>query len=505
MTAEEEPKKKEWRALAYFRLMIRVFGWKFVAMVFVSQFVLKGFLMKLSMSIALPLFQRELLVPAERMQVMMTVVFLAWAVKPLIGVLSDIITINGWRKSPWMWLGVVLGVFGSAFMFLAHHNQSAWGICFCMFLMQTQIAMTDLMVESVWSATMQANPKDTGSSIVSLGKAFVELGSISGMLLAGPLSDLRQFEAVFALMIVCAVSPAFLIWKNWIGETPGPARPFVRITLPTDRRQRFMITVVAMTGVAAIPAVLLSNFADTAVGLAISGQIVLYALIATYYIFPRMMFRVALFQVLIAVFSPSIGGALDFFYTAGPECLPNGPHFSYSFFTSIVGIIGISMSLLGIFVYELTLTEVRYRTVLIGTQVLSALTGASDLFLVLGLNLRLGIPYHLAYVLGEAIAEPLLNKLNDIPTSTLLSKVAPKGLESSSFSFLAGIANFAYMISEMSGALIYEAAGVKTTVPCNFSSLWWVVLLCHFGLRLFGGVPASWLIPNKRQNEALDD
>jgi hypothetical protein len=99
--------------------------------------------------------------------------------------------------------------------------------------------------------------------------------------------------------------------------------------------------------------------------------------------------------------------------------------------------------------------------------------------------------------------------LNYIPATALLSKVVPAGMESSCFAFLAGINNFASMISELSGGLIFEAAGIKTTSSlasegrCNFDALWWLIILCHVSLPIVIGVPAAWLIPNVLQTESL--
>jgi hypothetical protein len=81
-------------------------------------------------------------------------------------------------------------------------------------------------------------------------------------------------------------------------------------------------------------------------------------------------------------------------------------------------------------------------------------------------------------------------------------------MESSCFAFLAGINNFASMISELSGGLIFEAAGIKTTLSpasgaCNFDALWWLIILCHVSLPIAIGVPAAWLIPNVLQTESL--
>jgi hypothetical protein len=232
--------------------------------------------------------------------------------------------------------------------------------------------------------------------------------------------------------------------------------------------------------------------------------ILLWIMAATYLIFPRMMFRIALFQALVMLSRPSIGRALDYFYTT--SCMGDrGPNFPFWFYTTVATVIGTLASLLGSALYQRYLKNITFRKVLIGTQLLSGATGASDLFLVTRANVALGIPDKAAYLCGEAIAEPLIYSLNNAPARTLLSKVVPKGLESSCYAFQAGIGNFAMMISEMSGALIFEAAGIRTgSSDCNFSALWWLVLVCHVSLPILGGVPASWLVPNIYPHEKIE-
>jgi hypothetical protein len=106
-------------------------------------------------------------------------------------------------------------------------------------------------------------------------------------------------------------------------------------------------------------------------------------------------------------------------------------------------------------------------------------------------------------MLGEAVMESALNTLHHIPAATLLSKGLPRGLESSVFAFSAGMSNFARMISSLSGAILFEEAGIRSVPPCNFSALWWLVLLFHIVMPIVFGVGFSFLIPNKKQNEEL--
>lgn len=114
----------------------------------------------------------------------------------------------------------------------------------------------------------------------------------------------------------------------------------------------------------------------------------------------------------------------------------------------------------------------------------------------------MGIPDKWAYIVGEAIFEPVIGTLNYIPVTTLLSKACLPGFESSIYALLAGLSNFCGGISELSGAFIYTWAGVDTST-CNFDALGWLILGCHVLSPMIIGTAASILIPNTGQDEPL--
>ena len=198
---------------------------------------------------------------------------------------------------------------------------------------------------------------------------------------------------------------------------------------------------------------------------------------------------------------------IDYFYTATPDCLPNGPHFSYAYYIFYAGVVGMSVTFIGTWVYQLTLSRFRFRPVLLLTTVLVVIGGLGDLMIVTRGNLRLGIPDKVAYIIGEAILEPLVDAMNWIPVSALLSIAVPKGNDSSCYAFVAGISNFSRMVSTLAGSIIFKTAGV-VTVPdpvCNFEPMWYLLIVCHIVLPLIVGIPAVWLVPNLKQTDTIED
>jgi hypothetical protein len=265
-----------------------------------------------------------------------------------------------------------------------------------------------------------------------------------------------------------------------------------------------MIAIIAFTGLAAPVTSALANTGDPLIALALALVLTLGSLAGAWMVFPRMIARIATYRVLVTLAQPSLGAAMDYFYVATPDCVPNGPHFSYAYYVTVAGLIGSVAAFLGVLLYQKTLSSLRFRSVVMITNVLNSAIGASDLFLVLRVNVALGIPDWAAYIVGEAVMEPLIGMLNYIPDSTLLSKAVPLGMEGSAYAFMAGLSNYASMISRLSGALIFELAGVQTSVPCNFDALWWLVLVCHVAAPGVVGLAAAWaLIPNVGQKEKL--
>ena len=77
-------------------------------MLFVSQHLLKGFAMALMFPAAQYLYA-DYKVKGPRMQVFTGITGLPWAMKPIIGLMSDMFPMRGYNKGPYMLLSSVLG------------------------------------------------------------------------------------------------------------------------------------------------------------------------------------------------------------------------------------------------------------------------------------------------------------------------------------------------------------------------------------------------------------
>lgn len=489
----------------YFRNLRTIFGGHFLLFLVFSQFILKGLVTGLVGSLVLPLYKGVFGVDAAQLQMYTMIVWAPWSLKPLLGLVSDLVLCGGYHKRWWLVQTLVMGVIGAGLSFLAFTQRSAIGFALCLAAVQLELSFYDLMSEAHYSAIARDN-EETGSDIVTFVQGLQAGGYVAAMLMVGPMSDAQLFAPMLVIVAVLVFLPLFPTLSGWLPEerqAPG-CRPRL-VGRAQLYRDRWMILIIALTGLAAPITSTLANTGDPLIALSLALVLTLGSLAGAWMVFPRMIARIATYRVLVTLAQPSLGSAMDYFYVATPDCVANGPHFSYAYYVTVAGLIGSVAAFLGVLLYQKTLSNLNFRTVVMITNVLNSGIGASDLFLVLRINTQLGIPDWAAYIVGEAVMEPLIGMLNYIPDSTLLSKAVPLGMEGSAYAFMAGLSNYASMISRLSGALAFELAGIRTSVPCNFDALWWLVLVCHVAAPGVAGLLAAWfLIPAVGQRDRLE-
>jgi hypothetical protein len=518
-TEKEEEEKEESKKNRFTRLL-EACGWRFLVFLFFSQFACKGFLMIIVRNIMLPLFRNK--VDAATLQIYIMVCMIPWSIKPLIGLCSDYILIGGYHKRGWLLLSLILGVMASIVLLCQIPSSVVWVMCFMG--INFEIALYDLLSEGKYAEIRRDNKK-LGSDLTTFTQALQTCGQLAGTCMVGLLSDANQFVVLYVFVLVFCVLPLGPTLLGWLPEIRSNIKKFISFS----NRDHFWeelpkILVVFICGIAGIVVSVLTTLIPNPwgpfVGLFVSILFLLVILWGSNKAFAAqpLITAVVLYQVVTTLSSPIIGTELDYFYTATPECLPDGPHFTYAYFISYTGIVGTTVALLGTLVYHFFLNKLRFRPVLLTTTALSCLAGLSDLAIVLRWNIKLGVPDKVAYMVGEAVLEPLLGTLNWIPVSALIALSAPKGMEASCFAFLAGLSNFARMVSELSGSIVIQFTTTLSSlnsdsnsggvggggVNCNFDSLWWLVLLCHISFPLVIGVLATWLIPDMGQEEGLE-
>ena len=304
------------------------------------------------------------------------------------------------------------------------------------------------------------------------------------------------------------VSPIIPLYRGWMPEKQKSG-PYVMLDSINLRSNWRIIVVVSFTGIAAPAMASITAFASRWIGLLCSSIVLAISVVGGYLWMPnRLIGHVALYQVLTMASKISFGGPLSYFFLADDSCLPGGPQFSYKFFITVTGIVGAAVSLVTVFIYQWLFSTWKFRNVLIFTSCLAGLGGIFDFLIVKRYNLAMGIPDAVFFLIGNDVLESITTMLYWIPSSSIIGKVCPKGMEAGTFAYLAGVSNFARMVSTILGAWLAEVFGVKsgtdtTNQVCNWDALPWLLLGGHVLLPLVVSLFAAFLIPNKGQRDDL--
>jgi folate/biopterin transporter len=222
---------------------------------------------------------------------------------------------------------------------------------------------------------------------------------------------------------------------------------------------------------------------------------------------PLLVAKAAVFDYFDKLLYLQLPGALDNFYMAKPSCYPDGPHFSYVFYTTVATIIGCVGGMIGVAAFTYVFSKQRYAFTFIVTTLVRVLASVFDIIIVKRWNLAIGIPDHAMYLLGDAVVYQVSYMLAWMPMIVLLSRVCPRGSESVVYAIVAGFGNTGSSMSGVIGSLLMELVWKVVSRgkgTCDFSNVPMLLLVGHILLPLLV-IPLSFLLlPNARICDNLD-
>lgn len=516
------------------RTLISGFGIKFVLFLTLIYGCIKGIAYQALLAVMLPYYKNSLKVSAVDYQKFYNVAAMAFAIKPLLGTISDSLPIMGYHKRPYL---VFLFTAGTACLlsaaFLPKDPSSGPSAAGLFFIVVLAVAGSDLMCEGKYSEIM-VKKKETGSTVVTWVWLCVMSGSVIAAGLEGPLADYANPNVVIFILVPLLIIPVVPTLLGWLPEhrvrnnaivSPGDhgAESIVIGKVGNDQRSsssssfspRLLLSPAAMkhkgiamlsvlTSFVALGMVVISLLVEKQYPTLIYvGICVVILQIISFNVLPRAAACANLFMFCKELLYVQINGPLDYFYTATPECLLGGPHFSFTYYQTFANIASAAGGLLGVALFQRFLSTQNFRVVFWFTTMLKIVAAFFDLMIVQRWNTSIGIPDKATYIFGDAIVAQVAMMLDFMPVAVLMSKLCPKGLEATMYALLAGFANFGQVCSRSIGGMITEALDIKATVPCNFTDLWQLVVVSHMILPL-AVIPLSIaLIPNKTMKDSI--
>lgn len=510
----------------YFHNLNSNFGSRYVAWLAIDQFALSGGVMTLLYGTGLPLFQ-QLGIDAARTQLYTTLIMSPYALKPFVGVASDLIAIRGYHKRYFALGSIFFGLVGCASLLGIYQNGAqqlaveagydsvrrlADFIVLCFTAMNMTGATLDILGESKYSELMRERP-GSGSSIITFKFAVSLAGGILTRTYVGPLADKGRFHILFWIALGMILAPVFPTAKGWIPELKrrsdelGMNRICCNLALFDIGKfsgKRVPFIVIALSGLAAPLNAAVSTYGNLAVGLGFSALVFIGLASTTFVIFPRVFFRITLGLMLMSTSRIKLGSALNYYYTADEACVPDGPNFSYTYYITVTGIVGSIINLLAILVYQTFISSWKFRPALAFTILVGSLASLVDVIVINRWNVAMGIPDHIFFLLGQAVFENLVNILHAVPMSALSAKLAPPGMESAVFSYSVGIGTYCFLLSSQIGSAIIQSSNMKTVgTDCDFADLPRLLIVYQTLVPIIVALPATMLIPNVLQTQQV--
>jgi len=505
------------------RTLRATYGRNLLVFIFSVAFGLKGALMQLVSTAALPYSQKYLKFTAEEMQRYGIVAMFPWTVKPLVGMISDLFPIGGYHKRYYIAISSALGC--AALVYLAvvefKPGMGAWYVL-GLVAINFQVATADLLTEGKYTERMREHPTKSSDMVsyvwmcITFGSVFATACSFfsikyeayrSLMWIAVPLSGQAVYTSLAGWLPEEKVVPRDERAEN---EAERGSRKVYGKELWNENWRVFVMSIFMASMCLLLGVVQFLQPENKYVDLAISFGITLVLSVSIYVALPRSIANVTFFLFLTSVLSVSFGSAMSYWFTVDEKCNPGGPHFDYLFFSVYTSIIARICTAIGVYLFQVFFSNANVRVTFWVSAILSSMASIADYCIVKRWNLRVGLSDKAFYLIGDTVLEPMVGMMASMPSMVLMSKMCPENMEATMFAILASFNNLGYSLSSALGVFAMDVAGIKTDLTsgeggaCDFSGLPSLVFYCGMLLPLVS-IPLTFVfVPNINMQDVVD-
>ncbi|KAJ7542494.1 hypothetical protein O6H91_10G108700 [Diphasiastrum complanatum] len=351
-------------------------------------------------------------------------------IKPIWGLLTDVVPIAGYYRRPYFILSGGIGVMAYLTFMLGGKVPAALVVTL-LAASAASSAIAEVTIDALAAKKSRDRP-DLAADIQSLCYMSFSLGRLAGYSMSG--LAVSTFGGSLGLL---AVPPMLLIALGFLLQEER---------LPKYRRQDSQVR---------------KNIVEAS-----------YKMWST--IKRPVIWMPVLYMFLSWAVCPDISEGLFYFYTD-----------AFSGLSLSVGFIGLvyAVGSLGAFVGVLTyrnfLRQISFRWLLFWVQIIISVFGMLDFTLVTQLNLKLGIS-NSAFAVADETFSRATDRLKYTPLFVLCAKLCPLGIEGTFFALLVSIENIGLRFSSWGGSALLAFFNVTRD---QFQHLWLVVLIRN-ALRL---------------------
>ncbi|VFQ80989.1 unnamed protein product [Cuscuta campestris] len=172
-----------WRPFEWFRKLSDDLHWSFVLSVVIVYGINQGLSLGLSrISIQYYMKDEQKLQPSEA-QIFSGIIALPWIVKPLWGLLTDVLPIAGYRRSPYFILAGSLGIIGMLTLSMSKNLCIEFALL-CIMTGSAGVAIADVIIDACVTENCISHPSMAGD-MQSLCGGSSSLGQLIGYTISG--------------------------------------------------------------------------------------------------------------------------------------------------------------------------------------------------------------------------------------------------------------------------------------------------------------------------------
>jgi len=480
------------------------FGWKLLGILFVSQHISKGFVRDFT-SAAGTYIMQEYQVPASHMGVYGGVIGLPWALKPVIGVMSDCFPIFGYAKAPYILIATVIGTSALWMLGTFRRNLTIERVVLLGFCVSLYVSTVDLLTEASYAKALRDKPAK-GPSLISYVWGGMTVAGILATLSSGYILSHSSPWTLYTLGTVPASFIAVPAMLNWLQEPKLKPEEVAAQRAKVVEQKEALFLCFIMLGATLILS-WSGMFLDTMPNGAISLGVTLVVLGSFSVLLNPVIAKVNAFGLIQMSLALSFGGASFYFAMDSEKAYPEGPHFSKQFYSMILPLVGSFFTIVGISVYNKMAGGYTYRRMYIVGNLLYCFCSLFDIVFYLRLNKKYGVNDHV-FVLGSSAFQTVLGTWLWMPSTVIMSLLCPRGMEAIMFALLAGCHNLGATISNNLGAVLIEWLEITPNGADDetekFKNLW-IASLVACVLPTMSIVLVPTFIPDKMQTERILD
>jgi len=446
--AEDDGAGRQLSPAAWLRMLARELHWSFVLGVAATYGVSQGLGGGIS-RVASDYYWKDVQrVQPSVAQVYQGITSIPWMVKPLWGLLTDVLPVAGYRRRPYFILAGFIGVI--AMLIISLHNKlHALFALLALMAGSASVAIADVTIDACVAENSILYPH-LAADMISLNGFCSSVGGLIGFSISGFL--VHAIGAQGALGLLTIPSALVILSGMLLKEIHTPNFPYGQAHKKFVEASGKMLTTLKCPEV----------------------------------------WRPCVYMYVSLALSVDIQEGMFYWYTDRKAGLSF--HEGFIGFMFAVGSVG---SLVGVILYQNILKDHSFRSLLFSSQLMLSLSGMLDLILVLRLNLKMGIPDYYFAVIDEGVSK-MINRVKWMPLLVLSSKLCPTGIEGTFYALLMSIDNIGGLTGQWVGGLLLHLLRITRT---EFNNLWAAIMIRNV-MRLLP-LALLFLVPSSDPNSTL--